>query len=105
MQFDEMMRQAQKLQQKMARMKEDMNERVVEGAGGGGAVRAFVNGRFELLRIKIDPAAVDPDDVEMLEDLVVAAVRDATAKVRRMVEEEMGKMTAGLPIPPGMLGF
>jgi DNA-binding YbaB/EbfC family protein len=96
-----MMRQAQKLQAKLARVQEELAEKQVEGSAGGGMVVVRANGRQEILGIKIDPEVVDPEDVEMLEDLVLAAIQQAREKAQAMAEEAMQKATAGL-IPPGM---
>jgi len=93
------MKQAQLMQQKMARLQEEMGAREVEATAGGGMVTARVNGRQQLLEIKIEPAAVDPDDVEMLQDLVVAAVNEAIKKSQEMAQAEMAKITGGMNIP------
>ena len=98
----QMMKQAQQMQQKMAEMQERLAELRVEGVAGGGMVTAELNGKGELQGIKIAPSAVTPDDVEMLEDLIVAAVNDAKAKVEMKVQEEMQTITGGLSLPPGM---
>jgi DNA-binding YbaB/EbfC family protein len=97
--FSSIMRQAQKMQQEMMKLQEDLKKRVVEGSAGGGMVTALVNGGKELVSVKIDKRAVDPDDIEMLEDLIVAAVASATAKADEMVKEEMKKVTGGMSIP------
>jgi len=94
-----MMRQAQMMQQKMARLQEELVGKEVEAAAGGGMVSARVNGKQQLLEIKIDPAAVDPDDVEMLQDLVVAAVNEAIKKSQELAQQEMGKITGGMNLP------
>ncbi|MCD6138652.1 MAG: YbaB/EbfC family nucleoid-associated protein [Deltaproteobacteria bacterium] len=94
-----MLKQAQKLQSKIFKMQEEMAERTVETSVGGGMVKAVANGRQELVSIKIDPEVVDPDDVQMLEDLVVAAVNDALKKAKEMVSEEMTKLAGGFKIP------
>ena len=94
-----MMRQAQKMQKDMARVQEEMKERVVEGASGGGAVKAFVSGQQELLSLKIDPAAIDPKDPAMLEDLVVAAVQNGLKASRELMATEMQKITGGMGLP------
>ena len=96
-----MMRQAQKLQAKLARVQEELAEQQVEGSAGGGMVVVRANGRQEILGIKIDPEVVDPEDVEMLEDLVLAAIQQAREKAQAMAEEAIQQATAGL-IPPGM---
>ena len=92
-------KQAREMQKKMAQIQEGLKNRVVEGSAGGGMVSAMVNGQQELLKIKIDPEAVDPDDVEMLEDLVVAAVSQALKKSKDLSKEEMAKATGGLSLP------
>ena len=92
-------KQAQMMQQKIERLQEELGEREVEASAGGGMVLAKVNGKQQLLSIKIDPAAVDPNDVEMLEDLVTAAVNEALRKSSEMVQEEMSKITGGINIP------
>ena len=94
-----LVKQAQKMQRDMARVQEELKERVVEGAAGGGAVKAQVNGHMDLVALKIDPQAVDPEDVEMLEDLIIAAVSQAIQKARAMSEEAMSKVTGGLGLP------
>ena len=97
-----MLKQAQAVQQKMAEMQEKLAALEVEGQAGGGMVKATISGRNELKRLKIDKSLVDPNEVEMLEDLVVAACNDARVKVEAAVAEETQKLTAGLPLPPGM---
>lgn len=97
----QMMRQAQEMQAKMNELQERLASAEVEGASGGGLVRASLNGKGELKGLKIDPALVDPQEVEVLEDLVVAAVNDAKSKVEAKVAEEMRKLTGGLELPPG----
>jgi DNA-binding YbaB/EbfC family protein len=83
----------------MAEMQEEMANKQVEASAGGGMVTAVVNGKQQLLDLKIEPAAVDPDDVEMLQDLVVAAVNEAIKQSQQMAQEEMSKITGGLNIP------
>ena len=100
--FGDMMRQAKILQEKMAKMQDELGDRVVESSVGGGMVVATANGRQELLSISFEPEVVDPDDIEMLQDLIVAAVNDAMKKSQEMVAEEMSKLTGGLKIPGGM---
>ena len=96
-------RQAQQLQKQMGKLQEEMKERVVEASAGGGMVTAQVNGQQQLLRIKIDPEVVTPDDVGMLEDLIVAAVNQAMKKSKELFEKEMSKLTGGLALP-GLFG-
>ena len=100
----EAQKQAQVMQKKMEEMQRELKERVVEGSSGGGMVTAKMNGRQELLSVKIDPEVVGPKDVEMLEDLVAAAVNQASKKSQELYEQEMAKLTGGLNIPglPGL---
>ncbi|MHC4137447.1 MAG: YbaB/EbfC family nucleoid-associated protein [Planctomycetota bacterium] len=91
-----LMKQAQKMQADLKRLQADLKDRVLEGKAGGDAVVAYVNGAQELLQIKIKPDIIDPDDVEELEDLVVAAVRSALEAARKMSEEETGRITGGM---------
>lgn len=91
-----LMKQAQKMQSDLKRVQADLKDRVLEGKAGGDAVVAYVNGAQELLQIKIKPEIIDPDDVEELEDLVVAAVRSALEAARKMSEEETGRVTGGM---------
>jgi DNA-binding YbaB/EbfC family protein len=94
-----MMKQAQKLQSKMAKMQEELAGRTVEGSAGGGMVKVVANGRQQVLGITIEKEVVDPDDLEMLQDLILAAVNDALGKAQEMVTNEMGKLTGGMNIP------
>jgi len=94
-----MMKQVHKMQQDMAKLQAELEERTVESSAGGGAVNVVATGKKELKEIKIKPAAVDPDDVEMLEDLIIAAVNEALRKAEQMVSGEMAKITGGLNIP------
>ena len=97
-----LMKQAQKLQSKMLKMQDELAEKTVETAVGGGMVKVVANGRQQILSIEIEKEVVDPDDVEMLQDLVLSAVNDALVKSQEMVSEEMGKLTGGTNIP-GMM--
>ncbi|MFW6035415.1 MAG: YbaB/EbfC family nucleoid-associated protein [Halothermotrichaceae bacterium] len=99
MNMNKLMKQAQQMQAKMAKMQEELEDKTVEASAGGGVVKVVVNGKQELLDIKIDPDAVDPDDVEMLEDLILAAVNEGMREVSDMVNEKMGKLTGGMNIP------
>ncbi|AZO93674.1 YbaB/EbfC family nucleoid-associated protein [Iocasia frigidifontis] len=99
MNMNKLMKQAQQMQAKMAKMQDELKEKTVEATAGGGVVKVVVNGKQELLDIKIDPDAVDPEDVEMLEDLILAAVNEGMRKISDMVNEEMGKLTGGMNIP------
>ena len=94
-----MMKQAQKLQSQMMKLQEELADRTVESSSGGGMVTVVANGRQQIVSIKIENEVVDPDDVEMLQDLVLAAANDALAKAQEMVSSEMGKLTGGLNIP------
>jgi len=94
-----MMKQVQKMQARMAKMQEELGERTVESTAGGGAVKVVANGKQEIVSVEIQPEAVDPEDVEMLQDLILTAVNDALKQAREMVAEEMGKLTGGLNIP------
>jgi len=98
----QLMKQAQEMQNRMQEMQQKLAEIELEGASAGGMVKVTVNGRSEMRRVKIDPSLVDPQEVEVLEDLVVAAFNDAKAKVEARVAEEMQKLTGGLPLPPGL---
>ncbi|MCU0505565.1 MAG: YbaB/EbfC family nucleoid-associated protein [Chloroflexi bacterium] len=92
-------RMAQQMQRDMARVQAELDAAVVEGSAGGGVVRATASGRQEVLAIVIDPSAVDPDDVEMLQDLVLTAVNDALRASREMAEQKMAAVTGGLRLP------
>jgi DNA-binding YbaB/EbfC family protein len=94
-----LMKQAQQMQQKMLKMQEEMAQRTIEASVGGGMVTVVANGKAEVLRIKIEPQVVDPDDVEMLEDLILAGVNEALRKAQEMVADEMSKLTGGMKIP------
>lgn len=94
-----MMKQAQKLQAQMLRLQEEMAEKTVEATAGGGMIKVIANGRQQILSIQIEKEVVDPDDVEMLQDLMIAAVNDALQKSQEMVSAEMNKLTGGLNIP------
>jgi hypothetical protein len=98
----QMMKQAQAMQAKMAEMQEKLGQLEVTGQSGAGMVKATLNGKSELRRLKIDPSLVDPNEVEVMEDLIVAAVNDAKLKVEAAVAEEMKQVTGGLDLPPGL---
>lgn len=97
-----LMQQAQKLQGDVTKAQEEIAAMECDGAAGGGLVTATVNGRFEVIRVKIDRSVVDPNDVGMLEDLVTAAVNAAGAKVRDVSKDKMGQLMGGLPGLPGL---
>ena len=90
-----LMQQAQKMQREMRTAKEELKKRTVSGEAGGGMVKAYINGAQEILKIEIDPQAVDPDDVGMLEDLVLVAMREGLLKAKEMSDEEMARVTGG----------
>ncbi|SHJ68146.1 hypothetical protein SAMN02745165_02934 [Malonomonas rubra DSM 5091] len=93
------MKQAQQMQAKMARVQQELEKREVEATAGGGMVTAKVNGKQELLSLNIEKDVVDPEDVEMLQDLVMAAVNEAVKQSQKMIQEEMSKVTGGMNIP------
>ena len=93
------MQQAQKMQQDMMAMQEELETREFSAAAGGGMVTATVTGKYKLVGLEIDPEAVDPDDVEMLQDMIIAAVGEAMRKAEETAEAEMSKITGGLNIP------
>lgn len=94
-----MMKKVQKMQQDMLKMQEELKNRTVEATAGGGAVTVVVTGRKTVEKVTIAPSAVDPEDVEMLEDLVTTAINEAMCKVDEMTEKEMGKITGGMKLP------
>ena len=100
-----MMKQLQQMQQKMAEAQEQLANETVEATAGGGMVTAVVSGDSELKELRIEPEAVDPDDVEMLQDLVVAAVNEALRSAQELANQRMNAVTAGMPMPnmPGLL--
>jgi DNA-binding YbaB/EbfC family protein len=94
-----MMKQVKKMQQQMQKAQEELKEKTVEGSAGGGMVKVIANGHKQILEVNINPEVVDPDEVDMLQDLVLAAVNDALNKVDELVAKDMGKFTGGLNIP------
>lgn len=105
MNFKNMMKQAQQMQAKMVEAQERLAQINVEGTSGGGMVKVVVNGRTEAQSVKIDPTIVDKNDVEMLEDLIVAAFNDAKQKAESKMQEEMSKATSGIPLGDLKLPF
>ena len=97
-----MLKQAQQLQSKMQEMQQRMGEIEVEGQSGGGMVKVTVTGRGEVRKINVDASLVDPDEKEVMEDLIVAATNDARVRSEQMMQEEMSKLTGGMQLPPGM---
>lgn len=94
-----MMKQVQKMQSELVRVQEEVAEKTVEATAGGGAVRAVVNGRLEVKALQISPEAIDPEDPELLADLVLAAVNEGIRRAQEMVQKEMARVTGGLSIP------
>jgi DNA-binding YbaB/EbfC family protein len=94
-----LMKQAQKLQSKMQELQAELGNRTVSAQAGGGMVEATVNGRQELVSLTIDPEVANPDDLEMLQDLIVAAINEALNRAREMMAQEMSKLTGGMQIP------
>ena len=97
-----LMKQAQEFQKKIAQLQDELRTRVVEGTSGGGMIKALVNGKLELVGLTIEREVVNPDEVDMLQDLIIAAVSQATKKAREMADSERAKITGGMSIP-GML--
>jgi len=97
--FGNLMKEAQRLQQQMQELQEQVAQKKVQATAGGGMVTVEVNGRQEVLAIKIDPEVINRDDAQMLEDLVLAACNEALRKSRELVQQELGKLTGGLKIP------
>jgi len=104
MNIKKMMQQAQKMQEQMLKAQEDLGKKTVTATAGGGKVTVVANGGGDVLSIKISPEVVDPHDVEMLEEVVLTAVRKAIEEGRALASSEMGKLTGGMGLPPG-LGF
>ncbi len=96
------MKQAQQMQERVKKLQEEAAGKTVEASSGGGMVTVVANGRQEVLSIKIDPSVVDRTDIDMLRDLVTAAVNEALRKSQDLMKEEMGKLTAGMGLPPGL---
>lgn len=100
--MNNLMKQAQKMQKDMAKLQEELQERTVDASAGGGAINVVASGKKEIKEITIKPEVVDPEDVEMLQDLILAAVNEALRKADEMVNNEMGKLTGGLGGFPGL---
>jgi DNA-binding YbaB/EbfC family protein len=101
--FGKLMKQAQEMQERVKEMQAKLEAERAEGSAGGGMVVVTMNGRHEIVGVKIDPEVVVPDDVEMLEDLITAACNDARTKIDEKVQEEMGRLSGGLGLPPGLI--
>ncbi|UCH80429.1 MAG: YbaB/EbfC family nucleoid-associated protein [Nitrospiraceae bacterium] len=95
----DLMKQAQKMQQEMGKIQEESKKKTVEASAGGGMVVAVASGAMEIVSIRIEKDVVNPDDIEMLQDLVVAAANEALRRAQQMVSEDMGKVTGGMNIP------
>lgn len=100
--FGNLTKMAQQMQTEMGRVQAELDALVLETSAGGGAVTAVVNGRQELVALRIDPEVLDPDDPEMLQDLITAAVNDGLRQVRQTAEEKMARVTGGMRLPPGL---
>ena len=98
-----MMKRVQKMQNEMKKMQDELKRKTVDVTAGGGAVKIVMDGEKQVQSLTLDPAAVDPEDVEMLQDLLTAAFNEATRKVDNMMKTEMGKLASGLGLPPGMI--
>ena len=102
MNMNNLMKQAQKMQRQMEKMQEELENKTIETTAGGGAVKIVITGKKEIKELKINPEVVDPDDVEMLEDLVMSAVNEAIRQAEEASSSEMNKITGGLNIPGGL---
>ena len=100
-----MMKQMQKMQRDMAKIQDELAETPVEGTAGGGIVKVTVNGASQVLSVELAEEVVDPDDIEMLQDLIVAATNDAISKAAKLSNERMGALTKGMKMPGGMGGL
>lgn len=94
-----MMRQAKKMQQEMGKIQEESKKKTIEASAGGGMVTVIANGGMEIVSIKIEREVVNPDDIEMLQDLIIAAVNETLRQAQQMVNEEMSKVTGGMNLP------
>jgi DNA-binding YbaB/EbfC family protein len=101
--INNLMKQAQQMQEKVKKLQEEAAGKTVEASAGGGMITVVANGRQEVLSVKIDPSVVDPNDIEMLQDLVAAAVNEALRKSQELMKEEMANLTAGMGLPPGLM--
>ncbi len=95
----DLMKKAQKMQQDLAKAQEELANKIVEGSSGGGMVTVKMNGKNQVLSLKIDPEVVDPDDIEMLEDLIITAINEAQEKISQTSQDELSKLTGGINIP------
>ncbi len=97
-----LMKQAKQLQERMGQLQEEVSAMEIEGSAGGGLVTVVMTGKSEMKRLKIDPSLMKPEEAEIVEDLIVAAVNDARAKAEAALADKMRELTGGLPLPPGM---
>lgn len=97
--MNQMMKQVKKMQEQMEKAQEELGNKTVEGTAGGGVVTVTVTGHKQVVAVNIEPEAVDPDDVEMLQDLILAAINDAMSQVEELASEDLGKLTGGMNIP------
>jgi nucleoid-associated protein EbfC len=97
--FNTIMKQAKKMQEKMGQLQKELETKTVEAQAGGGMVRVVVNGKYEIVSLKIEKEVVNPEDIEMLQDLIAAAINEGIRKSQEMASAEMGKITGGLNIP------
>lgn len=102
MNMNNLVKQAQKMQKQMEKMQQELEEKTIETTAGGGAIKVIITGKKEIKEIKINPEVVEPDDVEMLEDLVLTAVNEAIRQAEEMVSSEMNKITGGINMPGGL---
>ncbi len=100
--LNNLMKQAQQMQERVKKLQEEAGNKTVDASAGGGMVTVVANGRQEVLSITIDKSVVDPNDVEMLQDLITAAVNEALRKSQELMKSEMGRLTAGMGLPPGL---
>jgi len=103
--MNNLMKQAQRMQRQMEEMQKELETQTVEATAGGGAVRVVVSGKKEIMEVELKPEVVDPDDIEMLQDLVLAAVNEGLRKADEMVNSQMGSLTGGLNLPGGLNGL
>ena len=102
MNLNKLMKQAQKMQEQMAKTQAELEEKTVEVSAGGGKVKVVANGAGDVLSIKIDKAVVDPEDIEILEDMILSGVQQAITQGKELASSEMSKLTGGMGLPPGL---
>jgi hypothetical protein len=104
MDFGDLMKQAQKMTKQMGKIQSSLKERIVEGTSGGGAIKVYINGSQEVVDIKVDPETLDPEEIDMFQDLLIAAINQALKKSKDLAQEEFAKVTGGA-LPPGLMGM